>query len=233
VQDGRVERRRRLLTALATWAPVVFTLVWFLLGRSHDGYSARAETISALSAYDAPRWWVMAAGQLVLATGFVAGAMLAMGVLGRRGIPPAVLLGLAAVGTVQATAARTICSSTNAAWCTPLPHTAHGWAQWWHGVGAGIAFTSLLLACLAMVWACYPIPGLRRLAWVSLVAEAIALPHVLWFLNNVGTDWHGWAEKVFLTTLAAWSAYAGHRLGEEVPASATPAPHDHTARQPS
>lgn len=209
--------RPRALATLATWAPIVFTVDWILLGWSHDGYSPRAETISALSAYDASRWWVMALGQLVLATGFVACALLTVHALRRRGFLPAILLALAALGIVQATLARTICSSTNAAWCTPLPHSAHGWAQWWHGVGAGIAFTSLLLACLAMAFAAHGVPGFRRLAQVSIVAEFIALPHMLWFLNNVGTAWHGWAEKVFLTSLAAWSAYAGHRLGAVVP----------------
>jgi hypothetical protein len=204
--------RQRVLATTATAGPVVFTAVWLLLGFSHDGYSARAETISALSAYDAPRWWVMAAGQLVLAAGFVACAALAAAALGRRGIAPAAFLTLAGFGTVQATFARTICSSTNAAWCTPLPSTAHGWAQWLHGVGAGIAFTSLLLACLAMAWATIGVPELRDVCIFSVVAEAVALPHMLWFLNNVGTDWHGLAEKVFLIVLAGWVAYSGYRL---------------------
>ena len=46
----------------------------------------------------------------------------------------------------------------------------------------------------------------------SLAAEAVALPHVVWFLLNAETSWHGFAEKVFLTTLAAWVAWCGHRL---------------------
>jgi hypothetical protein len=205
-----------VLASLATWGPVAFTIDWVLLGWSHHGYSARAETISALSAYDASRWWVMATGQLVLAAGFVCCAVLTVQAVGREGLLPATFLVLAAVGTVQATLARTICTTTNSAWCEPLPHDVHGWAQWIHGVGAGIAFTSLLLACLAMAWATRKGRDLRDVFVVSLAAELVALPHIVWFLNNVDTTWHGWAEKVFLTSLAAWSAYAGHRLGAVV-----------------
>jgi Protein of unknown function (DUF998) len=202
----------RVLRALAVLGPTLFTLDWFLLGLSHKGYRARQETISALSAHNAKQWLVMTAGQLALAVAFVAVASLCLLALGRRGLVTAILLQLAAEGTVQLTLFRTICTGSDAGWCTPLSRAAYPHQQWAHGVGAGIAFVSLHLACLACAWATWPVAGLRDVAVVALVAEVIALPNLLWFLGNVGTTWHGFAEKVFLSALTAFVAYTGVRL---------------------
>jgi Protein of unknown function (DUF998) len=201
-----------MLRSLAVGGPVLFTLDWLLLGRSHADYDARQETISALSAHDASRWELMVVGQVALAASFVAVAALFVLALGRRGAITAALLGLAAEGTAQLTAFRTICTRSDAGWCAPLPRSAYPHQQWAHGVGAGISFTSLHLACLACAWATWRVAGLRDVAVVALVAEAIALPALLWFLANAGTTWHGLAEKLFLTSLAVFIAYTGVRL---------------------
>ena len=212
---------------MAVGGPVVFTLDWVLLGWSHRGYRPRAETISSLSAHDASGWPVMVVGQLALAAAFVAVAVLLVAGLGRRGWPAAGLLGLATVGTIQLSAFRTICNRSDVGWCTPLPHTAYGHEQWLHGTGTAAAFAGLLLACLATAWGAWPVVELRDLVVASVAAEVVALPFVLWFLANaddpLDRSWHGFAEKVFFSALAAWTAYAGIRLAAVVRAGAGPA----------
>jgi hypothetical protein len=202
----------RLLRTCAVGGAVVFTLDWLILGWSHAGYDTRRETISALAAHNARGWPVMALGQLAFAVALSALATLCVRTLGPRGWPPAVLLGLSALGTLQLTVFRTICTASDAGWCTPLPTSAFPHQQWAHGVGAGIAFASLHLACLACAWATWPVAGRRDVAVAALVAVAIALPNLMWFLVNSTSPWHGFAEKLFLTSLAAFVAYGGVRL---------------------
>jgi hypothetical protein len=144
----------------------------------------------------------------------------------------AVLLALAALGTLQLTAFRTICNHTDTAWCAPLPHSAYPHQQWLHGTGTGVAFATLQLAVVACAWAAWPVAELRDLVRVSVVVEAIALPFTLWFLANAETTWHGLAEKVFLTALAFWTSYAGLRL-YEVGAAASARHHARPPSQPS
>ncbi|MFI5100927.1 MAG: DUF998 domain-containing protein [Actinomycetes bacterium] len=206
-------RRRRVLGVVAIAGPATFTVVWLVLGWSHHGYVPRQETISSLSAHDVPGWPWMIAGQLALGAGFVALAMLLPGALGRIGWLPAGFAYLAAYGTVQASAFRTICNHSDSGWCTPLPRSAYPHSQWLHGTGTALAFGGVLLACAATAYAASRCgPAYRDVMTWSLVAEAVALPHVVWFLANAETSWHGFAEKVFLTTLAAWVAWCGHRL---------------------
>jgi Protein of unknown function (DUF998) len=203
----------KVLRVLAVFGPVLFTLDWVLLGLAHPGYRTREETISALSAHNASGWPLMTIGQVALGVAFVAVATLFVLTLGRRGLVTAVLMGLAAEGTAQLTVFRTICTHADKGWCTPLGQSAYPHQQWAHGVGAGIAFTSLPLACLACAWATWRVIGLRDVAVVALVCEAIALPNLVWFLGNVGTTWHGFSEKLFLTSLATFVGYTGIRLG--------------------
>jgi hypothetical protein len=205
------EGRRRSLGIVATTGPAVFTLVWLLLGFSHLGYAPRRETISSLSAHDVPGWQWMVAGQVALAAGCWALAVLVRPMIGRRGLVAAWFFALAAYGTLQASAFRTICNHSDAGWCTPLPRSAYPHQQWLHGTGTGIAFGSLLAACVATAWAALG-AGLRDLAVVSVAAEVISLPVVIWFLSDAESSWHGFAEKVFLVTLAGWTSYSGHRL---------------------
>jgi Protein of unknown function (DUF998) len=204
---------RRVLTALAIAAPLVFTVDWVLLGLSHRGYSMRTETISALSAHNAPGWALESAGGLVLATGFVLVAVLLIDRLGARAAVPALFFGLSALGTAQASVFRTICFTNDGAWCTPLPRSAYPSGQWLHGVGTGVVFTSLLLACLSLAWVTRRIPDLRDLAPLSVATAVVCVPAVVWFLRNVNTHWHGFAEKVFLFVLAAWTSYTAFRIG--------------------
>src|SRR6266700_5231596 len=135
--------------AVAVLGPLLFTIDWVLLGWSHRGYIPRQETISSLSAHDVPGWPWMVVGQLALGAGFAALAVLAARTWGRPGLWPAVLAALAAYGTLQASAFRTICNHSDASWCTPLPRSAYPRSQWLHGTGTGIAFGGVLLACLA------------------------------------------------------------------------------------
>jgi Protein of unknown function (DUF998) len=210
----------KVMRVLAVAGPVLFTLDWLVLGLSHRGYDARAETISALSAHNARLWGVMAAGQLAFALALIAVAVAFVRSLGRRGLPTAVLLTLSAYGTIQLTVFRTICTHTDAGWCTPLPRAAYPHQQWAHGVGAGIAFVSLHLACLTAAAATWRLTGMRAVALVAAVAELIALPALIWFVTNADTSWHGFAEKLFLTALATFVAYSGLRLGCPVTRSA-------------
>ena len=200
-----MRRARRALGVVAVAGPLAFTLVWVVLGLAHKGYVPRQETISSLSAHDVPGWPWMVAGQLALAAGFAALALLLPMALGGIGWWPAGFAYLAAYGTVQASAFRTICNHSDAGWCVPLPRSAYPRSQWLHGTGTGIAFGGVLLACAATAYAA----GRSGPAWHDVVvwsvaAEAVALPHVVWFLLNAESSWHGWAEKVFLTTLASW-----------------------------
>jgi hypothetical protein len=220
-------RATRVLGAVAVAGPVLFTLDWVLLGWSHAGFRPRVETISSLSAHDAPGWPVMVVGQLALAVGFGAVAVLAVAGLGRRGWPTAALLVVTAVGTVQLSAFRTICNQSDVDWCVPLPRSAYPDQQWLHGIGTAAAFTGLVLACMACAWGAWPVPRLRDLVVVSVATAVVSVPSVLWFLTNaddpVERSWHGFAEKIFFTALAAWTAYAGGRLATDVTHRAVPA----------
>jgi hypothetical protein len=210
VQESRGDR---LLGAVAIAGPVTFTLTWVVLGWSHPGYIPRQETISSLSAHDVPGWGWMVAGQLALALGFLALALLLPRGLGRLGLLPAAFAALAAYGTVQASAFRTICNHSDATWCTPLPRSAYPRSQWLHGTGTGLAFGGVLVACLATALVAWRLgPPYRDVALVSTVALAVALPHVVWFLLNAESSWHGFAEKVFLLALTGWVAWCGWRL---------------------
>jgi hypothetical protein len=202
----------KLLRVCTVGGAVVFTLDWLLLSRAHAGYNTTRETISALAAHDARGWQAMALGQLAFAVAVLALAVLCVRSLGARGWAPAVLLAISAFGTVQLTVFRTICTASDSAWCTPLPRSAYPHQQWAHGVGAGIAFVSLHLACLACAWAAWRVDGLRDVSVAGLVSLAVALPNLLWFVTSPTSPWHGFAEKLFLTALAAFVAYAGLRL---------------------
>jgi hypothetical protein len=202
----------KVLRVLAVAGPLVFTLTWVLLGRSHPGYRPARETISSLSAHGAPGWPVMVAGQAVLVLSFLAVAVLSVRALGRAGLGPAVLYAIAAAGTVQASVFRTICTQVDAGWCTPMPRSAFPHQQWAHGIGTAMPFVTLPLACLAVAWVTWRVEGLRDVAPVALAVLVVALPSVLWFLTQ-GTAWHGLSEKVFLTSLGAFTGYLGFRLG--------------------
>jgi hypothetical protein len=211
-------RWRGWLRVVAAGAPAVFTLDWLLLGFSHLGYLPRRETISALSAHDGSGWPWMVAGQAVFALGCLALAVLVRGSAARRRMggwtwPAAAFFTLAAYGTVQASVFRTICTRADATWCRPLPHSAYPDQQWLHGIGTGIVFGSLLLACPVVAYAAWR-GGVHDLAVVSTVALAVALPSVVWFLGNAESSWHGFAEKVFLLALSSWLAFTGYRLGD-------------------
>ena len=203
----------RWVATVARWGPAAFTADWLALGWSHRGYRPRTETISSLSAHEATGWAWMVAGQLVLAAALLALAALLASGLGRRGRLPAALLVLCAAGTVQASVWRTVCNRSDAGWCTPLPRSAYPNAQWAHGIGTGIAFGALLLACVATVWAVRADVTHRSVLWAGLLTLVVAVPHMLWFLANAETSWHGWSEKVFLVALAAWVSLCGDRLG--------------------
>jgi hypothetical protein len=198
---------------VAVAGPVLFTLDWWLLGWSHHGFQWRTETISSLTAHNAPAWPVMSVGQVALTAAFLAvGALTVLALGWRRGAAMVVFLVLAALGTIQLTIFRTICNHTDTGWCQKQPRSAYGHEQWLHGIGTGIAFAALQLAVLACAVTTWTVPGLGSLARASVAAEVVALPFTLWFLANAYTTWHGFTEKVFLTTLAAWTAYAGLRL---------------------
>jgi hypothetical protein len=68
---------------------------------------------------------------------------------------------------------------------------------------------------------------LRDLVVVSVATAVVSVPSVLWFLTNaddpVERSWHGFAEKIFFTALAAWTAYAGGRLATDVTQRSVPA----------
>jgi hypothetical protein len=202
----------KVLRGLAVAGPVVFTLVWVLLGRSHQGYRPTRETISSLSAHGAAGWPVMVAGQAILVVSFLSVAVLCVRALGRSGFGPAVLYGIAAAGTVQASVFRTICTQVDAGWCTPMPRSAFPHQQWAHGIGTAMPFVALPLACLVLAGVSWRVEGLRDVAALALVVLVVALPSVAWFLTQ-GTTWHGLSEKVFLTALAAFTGYLGFRLG--------------------
>ncbi len=203
---------RGWLRGLVVVGPVVFTADWLVLGRSHPGFRPDRETISSLSAHGASGWPVMVLGQLVLAASFLAVAVLCLRRLGRPGLAPAVLFGLAAMGTLQLSAFRTICTPVDSSWCTPMPRSAFPHQQWAHGVGTGVAFAALLLAGLALPWAARADPRWRPVAVVGTLAELVAVPSLAWFLY-AGPALHGLAEKSFLTSLAVFAGYAGWTLG--------------------
>ena len=212
------EPRRRRLRVVAVAAPVVFTLDWLLLGFTHLGYVPRRETISALSAHGASGWPWMAAGQVVFASGCLAMALLARRpasrrLVGRSAGPVAVLFVLGGYGALQATAFRTICTQADATWCTPASRSAYPDQQWLHGIGTGIVFGSLLLACAVVAFGAWRHRALS-LALASTATGLVALAGVTWFLGNAESSWHGFAEKVFLLALSSWLAYTGVRLGE-------------------
>jgi Protein of unknown function (DUF998) len=209
--------------AVAVFGPLLFTLDWVLLGWSHRGYVPRQETISALSAHDVPGWPWMVTGQLALGAGLAALAVLAVRAWGRPGWWPAGFAVIAAYGTVQASAFRTICNRADVGWCTPLPRSAYPRSQWLHGTGTGLAFGGVLLACLATaVVAAGAGDGWGDVARWSLAVEVVALPNVAWFLANAETRWHGLAEKVFLVALAGWVSWCGYRLPRGARSQASP-----------
>jgi len=155
----------------------------------------------------------MVVGQVGLTLGFVSLVVLCLVHLGPRGRLPAGCFALAALGTAQLTAFRTICNRSDVAWYTPLPRSAYPSQQWAHGIGTGIAFGALLLAGLAVGRATWSEPGLRDVAAVAVGSVVLSLPCVVWFLLNAETVWHGLAEKIFLAALATFASYTGWRLG--------------------
>jgi len=203
--------RVRALRAVGTAGPLVFTLDWLLLGRAHRGYAPARETISSLSAHDAAGWPWMVGGQVAMAAGCLALAVLVRWRLGPHGTLGAALMVLAAYGILQASAFRTICNRSDSPWCTPLPRTAYGHQQWLHGIGTGIAFGTLVTACFAVAWAARH-ARLPDLARVSSAAGLVCLPLVAWFLLSAESAWHGLSEKLFLLTLAGWTVYSTRRL---------------------
>jgi len=206
-------RGRGALAVVAVGGPAMFTATWLVLGWSHHGYLPRQETISSLSAHDVPDWGWMVAGQLALAAGFAAVAVLLPGGLGRAGLLPATFAGIAAYGTVQASAFRTICNHSDSTWCTPLPRSAYPRSQWLHGTGTGLAFGGVLVACLATaIVAGFAGEAYHDVVRVSVAAFVVSLPSVVWFLLNAETSWHGLAEKTFLVALAWWVAWTGPRM---------------------
>ena len=172
-----MERGRRLLGAVAVAGPVVFTVTWVVLGWSHPGYRPRQETISSLSAHDVPAWGWMVAGQLALALASSRSHCCCRAGSGAAGLVPAAFAALAAYGTVQASAFRTICNHSDAGWCTPLPRSAYPRSQWLHGTGTGLAFGGVLVACLTTAVVAWRLgPPLRDVAVVSTVAVAVVAP---------------------------------------------------------
>lgn len=179
------------LTVLAAGAPVVFTGGWALLGARTEGYSQRADTISALAAIGAPYAGPMVGAFVIQGAGQLAGAALA------RATPAAPWvsgwLGVAGVGTLLAGVIR-------------LP-TGGGpaWLSTGHALAATAAFGGLHLATLAGALS----PAVPR--WLRAAAAgglAVALPHLAWFVTDLGEGgpWFGYTEKVFTTVLLAWCA---------------------------
>jgi|GEM_PF-1829466 len=196
-------RRRAWCTALAVSGPVVFTGCWLVLGRTHAGYSWRSEPVSALSAHGAAHWPWMVVGQLAFAAGCLALAVLARWSLARPGLLAAAMLALVGYGIVQASVFRTTCKPVDARWCPPPPPSSFPVQQWMHGVGTGIAFGGLLLACLATLWAARR-AGETSVAVVSAAAVVVSLPILAAFLESTHLGWHGLAERTFLLILSAW-----------------------------
>lgn len=177
--------------ALAAGAPVVFTGGWALLGELTDGYSQRADTISALAAIGAPQAAPMVGAFVIQGCGQLAGAVLAARQPAARWVSAA--LTVAGVGTLLAGAIR-------------LPDDGGpAWLSAGHAVAATAAFGALHLAALAGAMT----PAVPR--WLragAVVALAVALPHLVWFVADLGDPgpWFGYAEKAFTTVLLAWCA---------------------------
>ncbi len=176
---------------LAAGAPVLFTAAWWALGSATGGYSQRADTISAVAAVGAPHAALMVPAFLVQGLGQLAGARLAL--LDPRASRVATWLAVGGVGTLLAGVVR-------------LPDDGGpAWLSTGHALAATAAFAGLHLAVLA--GALSPsVPRWLRVA--AVVALAVALPHLGWFLAHLagGDAWSGYCEKVFTTVLLAWCA---------------------------
>lgn len=177
------------VTALAVGAPVLFTAAWLLLGGATAGYSQRADTISALSGVGAAHAGPMVAAFVVQGLGQLAGAALA-----RRRPAAGWVSGwlvVAGVGTLLAGVIR-------------LPDGGGpAWLSTGHALAATAAFGGLHLAVLAGALS----PALPRPLRVgAALALVVALPHLAWFLTDLGGGgpWFGYAEKAFTTVLLAW-----------------------------
>ncbi len=200
--------------AVGVAGPVVFTLLWIVLGDASPGYSQRAETISALSAVGAPGRWIMLAGFALLAVSFAVTAAAGLA-SGRYGTAAPAFVGIAALGVLIAAVAPTSCS--NPAWCRPVSASPVGG---WHALGAGLMFAGLPLAMLAVAWSSRRGPRRRGSsrraggfdAWLAVVTFVVAVPLLLWFLSDPGS-WRGFAEKAYVTVLLAWAAWLATRTG--------------------
>lgn len=189
-----IEPRRSAIAALqvlAAGAPVLFTAAWWVLGSRTAGYAQAPDTISAVAALGAPHAGPMVGAFVVQGAGQLAGARLAT--LTPRAGWVAGWLAVGGVGTVLAGVIR-------------LPDD--GGPQWLsagHALAATAAFGGLHLAVLA--GACSSsVP--RRLRVAAALVLAVALPHLAWFLRDLGSGgpWVGYAEKAFTTVLLAWCA---------------------------
>lgn len=179
------------LTALAAGAPVVFTGAWVLLGRLTDGYDQRADSISALAGIGEPYAPAMVGAFVVQGLGQLAGAALA------RERPAAPWVGswlvVGGVGTLLAGVIR-------------LPTDGGpAWLSTGHALAATAAFAGLHLGALAGAFS-DAVP--QRLRVAAVLSLAVALPHLLWFVTELGDGgpWFGYAEKMFTTVLLAWCA---------------------------
>lgn len=181
----------RSLRVLAAGAPFVFTLAWLVLGALTPGFSGVDQSISSIAQLGAPLAAWMAAAFVLQGLGQCAGAVLAWRTPQARLV--AASLALAGAGTIGVGA-------------FPLPGPdGPNWLGSAHSVFAAAAFLGLHLAA-ATAAASSAVP--RWLRGLAVLALAVALPNLAFFLAHLGRDgtWFGGSERAFVTVLIAWCA---------------------------
>jgi len=164
---------------------------WWGLGALTPGYSQRDDTISAVAAVGTAHATGMVLAFVLQGLGQLAGARLAL--LAPRAGWVAAWLAVGGVGTLLAGVIRLPAAGGPA------------WLSTGHALAATAAFAGLHLAVLAGALS-RSVP--RRLRVAGVVALAVALPHLAWFLIHLGSAqaWFGYTEKVFTTVLLVWCA---------------------------
>lgn len=200
---------RPVLGGLAVAGPAAFTTAWVAASASRPGSQPWRSDISALAALDAPHPWITMTGKLLLAAGILALATGLASVLpGRETAVGVGLLGVAALAIAIAALARQDCDPALAMCAARQRAGQLSWHHSLHDYASGGYFLASLATPLVLARPLRADPRRRPLAAYSVITTIAGLALFVGYLATPD-QWAGLVQRVFLTTLVAWTAVLG------------------------